>query len=160
MVGACNKNGFYYAWKLRALSAGPVWQVNIAAQSNSTGDCDGGAIWDGSHLYVGGCETTISGIAYRGSIQKLDPATGNAIWVTGLPEAIRTSPTLDGAGAIAATSFDTTSATNTAYLIDANTGSYHLVNDGNTLAAPSPVFGDQSLVVATDGGRIYTYQTP
>ena len=34
-------------------------------------------------------------------MRKLDPATGSALWVTGLPAAIMTSPTLDGAGAIA-----------------------------------------------------------
>jgi outer membrane protein assembly factor BamB len=158
MVGACNKNGFYYAWKTNALFAGPVWQVKVAGHSNSTGNCLAGAIWDGAHLYLGGPRATVGGVSYRGSIQKLDPATGATVWVTGLPEAIVTSSTLDGAGAIAATSFDTTSATNTAYLIDANTGSYKLVDDGNTLAPASPVFADQSLVIATLAGRIYTYQ--
>jgi outer membrane protein assembly factor BamB len=158
MVGACNKDGFYYAWKLYALSAGPVWKVRIASHQHSTGDCDGGAIWDGTNLYVGGCAATIGGVSYRGSIRKLNPANGHAIWVTGLPESIRTSPTLDGAGAIAATSFDTTSATNTAFVIDAHTGTYRVVDDGNMLAASSPVFADQDLVIATIAGSIYTYQ--
>jgi outer membrane protein assembly factor BamB len=160
MVGACNKDGNYYAWRLNALSAGPVWQVPIAAHNNSTGDCDGGGIWDGSNLYVGGCATTINGVFYRGSMRKLDPATGDSLWVTGLPVAIRTAPTLDAAGAIAATSFDLGDfPANTAFLINAKTGSYQTVYDGNTLAAPSPIFADQYLVIATDGGTLYTYQT-
>jgi outer membrane protein assembly factor BamB len=158
MVGACNKNGFYYAWKTNALSAGPVWKVKIAGHAHSTGNCLAGAIWDGTNLYEAGPSTTINGTSYRGSIRKLDPATGATIWATGLPEAIMTTPTLDGAGAIAATSFDTTSATNTACLINASTGAYRLVDDGNMIAAPSPVFADQSLVIATGAGAIYTYQ--
>jgi outer membrane protein assembly factor BamB len=157
MVGDCNKNGYYYAWKLDALSAGPVWSVKVADHNNSTGNCLAGAIWDGANLYVGGPRATIAGVSYRGSFRKLDPSTGAAIWATGLPEAIVTSSTLDGASAIAATSFDTTSSTNTAYLINAKTGSYQLVNDGNTLAPASPVFADQSLIIATLAGTIYTY---
>jgi outer membrane protein assembly factor BamB len=160
MVGACNKNGFYYAWRLNALSAGPVWKVNLARHQPSTGDCDAGAIWDGTNLYVAGCRTTIHGVSYRGSIRKLNPANGAALWVAGLPAAIMTSPTLDGSGAIAATSFDVGDfPANTGFLIDANTGTSHLLDDGNTLAAPSPVFADQYLIIATDGGYIYTYQT-
>jgi polyvinyl alcohol dehydrogenase (cytochrome) len=158
MVGACNKDGFYYAWKTNALSAGPVWKVKIAQHNNTTGNCLAGAIWDGTNLYEAGPRIAIGGTSYRGSIRKLNPATGATVWVTGLPAAIMTSPTLDGAGAIAATSFDATSATNTAFLINASTGSYRLVDDGNMLAAPSPVFADQSLVIATAAGRIYTYQ--
>jgi outer membrane protein assembly factor BamB len=159
MVGACNKNGVYYAWRLNALSAGPVWKLKIARHHNTTGDCDAGAIWDGGNLYMAGPRTTIGGVSYRGSIRKLDPATGAAVWETGLPAAIMTSPTLDAAGAIAAASFDITNGTNTGFLIDANTGAYQLVDDGNTIAASSPVFADQFLVIATGAGSIYTYRT-
>jgi polyvinyl alcohol dehydrogenase (cytochrome) len=158
MVGACNKNGFYYAWKVNALAAGPVWKVKIAGHADSTGNCLAGAIWDGSNLYEAGPRTTINGQSYRGSIRKLNPATGAALWTTGLPAAIMTSPTLDGAGAIAAASFDTTGTSNSAFLINAATGSFRVVADGNMIAAPSPVFGDQSLVIATAAGSIYTYQ--
>jgi outer membrane protein assembly factor BamB len=158
MVGACNKNGYYYAWKTNALAAGPVWSLKIAGHANSTGDCLAGAIWDGNNLYEAGPRTTIKGISYRGSIRKLNPATGAVIWASGLPEAIMTSPTLDGAGAIAAASFDTTSATNTAFIINAGTGAYQLVDDGSMIAAASPVFADQSLVIANGAGAIYTYQ--
>jgi outer membrane protein assembly factor BamB len=160
MVGACNKNGFYYAWKLTALSAGPVWQVEIAPHRHANGICVSGAIWDGSHLYLGGTATMINGVSYRGSIRQLDPATGAAVWLTGLPAAIMTSPSLDGAGAIAATSYDgEASVTNSAFLVDAATGSYVTIDDGEKRAAPSPVFADQYLVIATSAGHIYTYET-
>jgi outer membrane protein assembly factor BamB len=159
MVGACNKNGVYYAWRLNALAAGPVWHVTIGETVNSTGNCDAGAIWNGTNLFIGGPRATIGGHSYRGSMRKLNPATGHAVWETGLPAAIMMPATLDGAGAIAAASFDTTGTINTGYIINANTGTYHLVADGNTLAVPSPIFADQYLVIATGSGRIYTYQT-
>jgi outer membrane protein assembly factor BamB len=160
MVGACNKTGFYYAWKLNALSAGPVWKVNNAAHQNGTGICVSGAVWDGSNLYLAGTRSTIGGVSFRGSIRKLNPATGATIWATGLPAAIMTSPTLDGAGTIVAASRDSgTSVTNSAFLIDANTGTYVTINDGNQTAAPSPVFADQYLIIATSVGQIYTYET-
>jgi len=156
MVGACNKDGFYYAWKAHALSAGPVWQIQITPHPTPE-TCEAGAIWDGAHLYVSGSTTTIGGVSYRGSIQKVDPATGKALWITGLPAAIRTSPTLDGARAIAAASYDPGATTNSGFLIDAGTGTYQLVDDGKAPAAASPVFADQYLVIATVAGAIYTY---
>jgi outer membrane protein assembly factor BamB len=160
MVAACNKNGYYYAWKANALSDGPVWKYRVARRAHNTGDCDGGAVWDGSNVYVGGASSKIGGAFYRGSMSKLNPATGTVIWTTALPEAIRTYPSLDGAGALVAASFDTTSATNRAFLFNASTGSYRVVNDGNTLAVAAPVFADQYLVIANLAGTIYTYQTP
>jgi outer membrane protein assembly factor BamB len=157
MVGACNKNGLYYAWKQSALSAGPVWTARISGKLNSTGNCLSTAVWDGSNLYVAGPAATINNVYYRGSMRKLDPATGSALWTTGLPAALVQSPTLDGAGALAASSYDVTSATNTSFLIDAATGSYQLVNDGNVPAPSTPVFGNQSLIIPTVTGAIYTY---
>jgi polyvinyl alcohol dehydrogenase (cytochrome) len=160
MVGACNKNGFYYAWKANSLSTGWVWRYKAARHQNNTGECDGGAVWDGSSLYVPGARSTIGGVSYRGSMAKLNPATGAVIWATGLPEAIRTYPSLDGAGALVAASFDTTSATNSAFLFNASTGTYRTVSDGNMLSVSAPVFADQYLVIANLAGTIYTYQSP
>jgi outer membrane protein assembly factor BamB len=157
MVGACNKNGLYYAWKQSALSAGPVWTTTISSKVNSTGNCLSTAVWDGSDLYVAGPAATISNVYYRGSMRKLNPATGAALWTAGLPAALVQSPTLDGAGALAASSYDVTSATNTAFLIDAATGAYKLVNDGNVPAPSTPVFGDQYLVIPNVKGAIYVY---
>jgi polyvinyl alcohol dehydrogenase (cytochrome) len=160
MVGACNKNGYYYAWKANSLSTGWVWRYLAARHQNNTGECDGGGVWDGSNLYVPGARSTIGGVSYRGSMAKLDPATGAVIWATGLPEAIRTYPSLDGAGGLVAASFDTTSATNSAFLFNASTGTYRTVDDGNMLSVSAPVFADQYLVIANVAGTIYTYQTP
>lgn len=65
MVAACNKNGYYYAWKANALSAGPVWKYRVARRVQDTGECDGGAVWDGSNLYVGGASSKMSSTAAR-----------------------------------------------------------------------------------------------
>ena len=158
MVGACNKDGNYYAWKLNDLSAGPVWHVKIAPASGQPDAliCVSGAIWDGSNLYVAGTRTTINSVAYRGSIRKLDPATGAEVWATGLPAAVMTSPSLDGSGAITAASFDYAVTTNSAFLVDAATGAYAVVDDGGRAAA-SPIFADGLLVIANSKGHIYTY---
>jgi polyvinyl alcohol dehydrogenase (cytochrome) len=160
MVGACNKNGFYYAWRANSLSSGWVWRYKATRHQGNTGECDGGGVWDGSSLYVPGARTIIGGTSYRGSMAKLNPATGAVIWATGLPEAIRTYPSLDGAGALVAASFDTTNSTNSAFLINASTGTYRTIDDGNTLSVSAPVFADQYLVIANLAGTIYTYQTP
>jgi polyvinyl alcohol dehydrogenase (cytochrome) len=160
MVGACNKNGFYYAWKLGDLAAGPVWRHQIAltgTQANG-GICLAGAIWDGSSLYITGTPTKVDGTLVPGSIRKLDPATGAAIWTTALPAAAMTTPTMDGAGAIVATSYDfDPSVVNSAFLVDAATGAFTVVSDGGKRAAPSGVFADDALLIATSAGKIYVY---
>ena len=56
-----------------------------------------------------------------------------------LPEAIRTYPSLNGAGALVAASFDLKSPDNSAFLIDASTGDYTVVDDGNMLAVHAAV---------------------
>jgi outer membrane protein assembly factor BamB len=160
MVGACNKNGYFYAWKANALASGPVWKYRVTRRLHDTGECDGGGVWDGSSLYLGGASSKIGGVYYRGSMSKVNPATGATIWTTPLPEAIRTYPSLDGAGALVAASFDVTSATNQAFVFNTSTGSYHVLDDGNMLAVAAPVFADQSLVIANVAGTIYAYQTP
>ncbi len=50
MVGACDKNGTYYAWRQGDLAAGPVWSNLIGRQYTSGPQCDAAAIWDGTHL--------------------------------------------------------------------------------------------------------------
>ena len=39
MIGACNKNGIYYAWRRQNLAAGPVWQRQVG----NTGGTGNGA---------------------------------------------------------------------------------------------------------------------
>lgn len=159
MVGACNKNGIFYAFKAADVSAGPVWQTPIGKGQGGAGAkaCLDAAIWDGSRLFIGGNATTIGGIAYNGSMRELDPATGAVIWQTGLAANILGSPSIDGAGVIAASTFDTSSgASNATYLIDAGTGAI-LKTLPHSAAFPQPVFAGSELLVATqhDGVQVY-----
>jgi polyvinyl alcohol dehydrogenase (cytochrome) len=82
LVGVQNKNGQYYAFVRGSLSNGPVWQATIS--SNPAGEPNNApSAWDGSTLYVGGSDATISGTTCNGkgsSLQALNPATGAFLW--------------------------------------------------------------------------------
>jgi polyvinyl alcohol dehydrogenase (cytochrome) len=161
MVGACNKNGWYFALRLGKLSAGPVWKSQIGAGfSNTTGDqCIAASVWDGMRLFVAGNQTSIGGTTYYGSLRRLNPATGAPIWQTGLPGAVMGTPTLDGSGVLAAVAYDGASgATNAAFLLNAGTG--HLLA---TIATGSrefaqPVFADRMLLLATINKGLIAYR--
>jgi hypothetical protein len=83
MVGMQNKNGVYYAFDRTSLGSGPVWRTQIA-KGGQCPDCGQGDIspsaWDGNLLYVAGGNTTLQGASCKGSIQALQPDTGNAVW--------------------------------------------------------------------------------
>jgi hypothetical protein len=83
MVGIQNKNGVYYAFDRSSLSSGPVWKTKIAVAGECP-ECGQGNIssssWDGTHLYVAGGTTAINGVKCAGSVQALQPGTGNIAW--------------------------------------------------------------------------------
>jgi fibronectin type 3 domain-containing protein len=124
MVGACNKNGFFYAFREHDVDDGPAWQYQVGAPPLSgSGKCLAGAIWDGSRLIVaGGDQTTIGGVTYAGSVRSLNPATGAPIWQTGIPGGIVGSPSENGAGLIAAPVFAGSSGIWGVYLLRASDG--------------------------------------
>jgi polyvinyl alcohol dehydrogenase (cytochrome) len=93
MVGAMNKNGYYYAFRQDNLAAGPVWTTYFATPGDACVECDGTFLapsaWDGSHLFVGGGRGVInSNQTCDGSLSELDPSTGAPIWQDCLPEAV------------------------------------------------------------------------
>jgi outer membrane protein assembly factor BamB len=122
LVGACNKNGLFYA--LHAPSMTLAWQRRIAASPGSTGRavCIASSAYDGKSLYVAATATGIGGKTYPGSIRRLDPGTGKIVWQTGLPNGVVGTPTLDGAGVLAVGTFGATATPNAVYLINARTG--------------------------------------
>jgi outer membrane protein assembly factor BamB len=124
MVGACNKNGYYYALAQNDLRAGPVWSWQMTNPYKFlNGECDSAAIFDGTNLIEGGgAGTTINGVTYAGSVQSLNPATGQPIWQTGLPGGVIGSPTEDGAGVVSAQVFMSSTNQTGVYLLDASTG--------------------------------------
>jgi hypothetical protein len=74
MVGACNKDGIYYAFRQDDLHDGPVWEQRIANAytTGNEGECDAAAIWNGTDLIEGGGNTTvIKGITYQGRFGRL-----------------------------------------------------------------------------------------
>jgi polyvinyl alcohol dehydrogenase (cytochrome) len=83
MVGIANKNGWYYAFNRNNISAGPVWedQIAIGGTAPYTG---GGSIspssWDGTTLYEASGKATINGQNCNGSLSALNPANGAYLW--------------------------------------------------------------------------------
>lgn len=124
MIGACNKDGLFYALKQNDLSAGPVWQDQITVPyPGGARECDSAAVYDGSQLIVGGgAATTINGTSYPGSVQSLNPATGAVNWQTGLQGTIVGTPTEDAGGVVAAQTYSSSDKSLGVYLLNAATG--------------------------------------
>jgi len=128
MVGACNKNGVYYAFRQSDLAAGPVWQRTITIPYPTNGlysaeECDAAAVWNGTDLIEGGgAPSTPSDAPFSGSIQALDPATGAVIWRTHLDGTVVGSPSEAAGGVVAAPAYQSDNSQYGVYLIDAATG--------------------------------------
>ena len=159
MVGACNKNGVYYALKQNDLAAGPVWQTRIAtAGTGMDAACLSSTVVNGNNLYVAGSATTINGTSYPGSIDELDAATGAIVWATGLPARVLGTPSLDGAGVLAVGTYAGGSDPQADYLLDPSTGAIiATVSNGDSSQFAQPVFADQYLFIATDSAGLYAY---
>lgn len=148
LVGACNKNGTFYAFRAASISAGPVWQQQIS----KGGDCDAAPVSDGTNLYLAGVRTAIDGTTSPGSLQRVDPATGKISWQTALPGKILGTPGMDGAGLIAAASYGARGGANGLYLIDAATGQLlRTISYGTSSTFAQPVFADGFLITASQG---------
>lgn len=156
MVGACNKNGDYYAWSQDDLPAGPVWQEKIATQQ----ECIAAAAYDGQHLWLGAPAGKVAGSSQPGSIREVDPATGAASWVSVVPGAVFGSPTLDGSGVLGVATY-TPGGTNAAYLYDAATGTLlATLSNGDSPEFAQPVFAGRYVFVASLTGGLTAYQAP
>jgi polyvinyl alcohol dehydrogenase (cytochrome) len=164
MVGACNKNGIYYAFAQSSLSTGPVWQQEITAPYTQGGQCDAAAIWNGTQLIEAGNTSTINGVTDQGSIQSLNPATGKPMWQTGLPGGVIGTPTEDGAGVIAAQVFADTTDNFGVYLINASNGNIlGYIPTYNSPLFSQPIFVNNQLLVSgipTIGVTAYTVPVP
>jgi polyvinyl alcohol dehydrogenase (cytochrome) len=159
MVGACNKNGDFYALRASDLPAGPAWTTPIGDPYGSGhGQCDAGPLFDGTNLYLASNGTTINGTPFDGSVREVNPATGAVGWQTGLTGAIFGTPGMDGAGVIAAASFGSSTGQNGLFLIDAASGNLlTTVSFGKAPTFGQPVFADNYLIVATAGLGLRAY---
>jgi polyvinyl alcohol dehydrogenase (cytochrome) len=161
-VGACNKNGYYYALDRATMTLD--WHVRIGVKSTSAdpAQCSAAAIWDGTYLYMAGDPTTINGVNYRGSIRRIDPATGKFLWQTGLADSALGSPTLNGGGVLGVGTFDplaTTSNPNRVYLVNKDTGAVirTLGTTTSTMYFAQPVFANGWLYTARIGGLLSAF---
>jgi len=158
MVGACNKNGFYYA--VRAADLVLKWKVKIAQGSNNGAlACLAAAAWDGSRLYMAGPATTIAGVDYRGSIRALDPSTGAPVWGRGLGASVIGSPSLNGANVLAVPIWDS-SGGNGVYLVNATNGSILRFFPGTVTWAQPTFAGDQLFIANYAGNTLTSWHLP
>jgi outer membrane protein assembly factor BamB len=157
MVGACNKNGFYYA--LRSSDLALRWKFKVAKGSSSgTQACLAAAAWDGARLYVAGPFTTIAGTDHRGSIRALDPVTGAPIWERGLGGVVIGSPSLNGSNVLAVPVWD--SSGNGVYLVNAVDGSVlRFLSQGTTFAQPT-FAGNQLFTASYSGNTLTAWRLP
>ena len=160
-VGACNKNGNYYALTANPLGSTPLWTDTIGAPAHADDSCLASSVWNGQAgaLYIGGDPTTIGGTSYGGSVRRVNPATGANIWQTGLPCAVMGTPSLDSAGVLAAgTYLCPPVGTPGAYLLNAATGTVLKtlpVGSGRVFA--QPVFAQGTLFVATESHGLFNF---
>lgn len=164
-VGACNKDGVFYALAAKPLGSSPLWTLTVGVPTQpgvGTGECIAAAVWDGTAgtFYIGGDQTTIGGVTYRGSIGQVNPATGAYIWHIGLPCAVEGTPTLDSAGVLAVGTYSCPKSSRTpgAYLINASTGAIlKSLPVGLTKVFGQPVFAQGTLFVATEADGLYDF---
>ena len=122
LVGACNKNGLFYALHVPSMTL--AWKQRVANSPGSSGKigCIAASAYDGSSLYVAGTATVIGGKTFPGSVQRLDPASGKPLWQTGLPDGVVGTPSLDGGGVLAVGTYGGGTTPNAVYLLNAATG--------------------------------------
>ena len=151
-VGACDKNGVFYAFARDNLSAGPVWQTSVATPADAA--CDPAAVWDSGlgRLDLGTGSVTVGGTMQPGSIVQLDAGTGAVEWRTVMPGPVVGTATLNGAGVLAAGTYTSYTDPNTpadVVLLNAATGQ---VLRRFSTAGPvfgQPVFAGGDLLVAS-----------
>ena len=155
LVGANGKDGIFHALDANHLENGPIWSFNVGTLPNfSIGTCLAAPIWDSTNnrLFVGSNLTTINSQSYKGSIRAFDPADGTVLWETGLTGGpVMGSPTLDGAGVLAAGTYNIQDRTlNTVYLLDSSNGDIlATIPQPNNIIFAQPVFAGTHLFVAT-----------
>jgi outer membrane protein assembly factor BamB len=119
-VGACDKNGIFYALKQSTMKL--AWEKQISGSSDAYTGLVTAPVYNGHHLYFGALSVVIAGVAYRGSVQERDPGNGNLVWQTGLPDGVVGSPTMNGGGVIAVGTYDASATPNATYLVSGSDG--------------------------------------
>lgn len=162
MIGACNKNGIYYAWKRMSLAAGPVWQRQVGAVGGTgNGACITSAAYDGpsGKLFVAANQTTINGAAVQGSIRALDPATGATVWESALQCLPNGSPTVNATTHVVAVPLYSCLGSNQpgVSFFDAQTGALLRTITTTKPVFAQPVFANGKVFIADESGVLKAY---
>jgi len=162
MVGACAKNGVYYAWRAGNLAAGPVWSrrvgISNALNLNKLRFCGGSSAWDATtkRLLLGANQTTATATKL-GSAYSLDPATGAVRWYRALAAGpVIGSVAVNGAGILAVPTYNASSNTNAVYLLNEATGALLRTISTASPDFAQPVFTDNYLLI-TDQQKLTAY---
>jgi polyvinyl alcohol dehydrogenase (cytochrome) len=159
LVGACNKGGYFYA--VRATDMSFRWKLKLGQGSESgTMSCLAAGVWDGSRLFLSGPLTQIGSVDYRGSVRRVDPATGKPVWETGLPGVVIGTPSINGSGVIAAPIFEFDAALSGTYLLNAATGGIVRFLPGGTQFAQPSFAGTYLFTAAQTGGILTAWKLP
>jgi outer membrane protein assembly factor BamB len=152
LVGACNKNGIFYALRRSTMTVAWKRRVGAPAPHHGISNCSAGAVYDGRVVYVATPRHVINGTAFPGSVQALNPRTGALIWQAGLPNGVIGTPTMGGGGVLAVGTYDFTKTPNAIYLLRASDGKIlRRLNRGSQDFAQS-VFADGLIVTANGDG--------
>jgi outer membrane protein assembly factor BamB len=103
-VGACNKNGVFYALSQGTMKL--VWSKRIASAAGGYDECLATPAYNGRDLFFGGGNTTIGGTSYPGSVQERLASSGKLVLSAGLGGEVIGSPALDGGGVLTAGTYD------------------------------------------------------
>jgi outer membrane protein assembly factor BamB len=127
LVGACNKDGWFYALDTEPTADGElplVWKVEIGSPSSAgeNGCLSGAVIEKGTgRMFIAG--DVIDGTTETGRVREVDPATGATIWETPLPANALGSGSINGNGVLAYAGMHwENQPDNGVYLLDASTG--------------------------------------
>lgn len=154
-VGACNKNGRYYAVNRATMRL--AWKTRVGVSRRTNSSCVAAAAYDGHNLYVAGPAAKINGRKFNGSVKALNPKNGAVRWRTGLPNGVVGTPTVDGAGVLAVGTFQSTGTPDGIYLLNAATGAILTRLTGPTPTFAQSVFARRLLYTAT-GASLTAWQ--
>jgi outer membrane protein assembly factor BamB len=147
MVGACDKNGVFYALSQSDPSS-PVWTdtLGIPPASGSLAFCGGAAVYNGSDLFVG-ADAPRAGDP-PGSEYELTPS-GGQVWETALSSGpVVGDPSLDGSGVLAVPTYNSSGGKSAVYLMNAATGTILRTIHYSGPVFAQPIFADDELIVA------------
>jgi outer membrane protein assembly factor BamB len=154
LVGAGQKNGYYYAFSRDDLATGPLWKAPIATPGFCP-QCGSGtlstAAFDGKRLYVGGGVTAHA--AALGSVVALDPATGAELWRTSMTGPVL-APISFANGVVFAAGGASVAA------LDAATGAVLWHGDASAILWGGIAISDGRIFFGDVAGNLYAFEVP